>query len=164
MVQVSAAAFFISYFVSYFAELFTEQNTDKVSKIFLLTWINQSWFILQIWQLAYTQWHVYFASLGLWDCVSSDILVLSLYVVTWMVKLHWSLHVFSVQVSFYPADDLQASIISCLMLFYLLIFVSWNFLMNIVSYQATSYESQYYSMPVPSQDKLGGLWQKGHSV
>ena len=24
------------------------------------------------------------------------------------------------------------------------------------------YASQHYSVPVPSQDKLGGLWQKGH--
>jgi len=27
--------------------------------------------------------------------------------------------------------------------------------------QATGYASQHYLVPVPSQDKLGGLWQKG---
>jgi len=31
--------------------------------------------------------------------------------------------------------------------------------------EATGYASQHYSMPVPSQDKLGeGLQQKGHSA
>ena len=30
--------------------------------------------------------------------------------------------------------------------------------------QATGYASQHYSSPVPSQDKLGRLWQKGHSA
>ena len=28
--------------------------------------------------------------------------------------------------------------------------------------QATRYASLHYSVPVPSQDKLGGLWQKSH--
>ena len=31
-------------------------------------------------------------------------------------------------------------------------------------YQAAGFASQHYSVPVPSQDKLRGLRQKGHSV
>jgi len=31
-----------------------------------------------------------------------------------------------------------------------------------LSNQATGYASQHYSVPVPSHDKLKGLWQKGH--
>ena len=30
--------------------------------------------------------------------------------------------------------------------------------------QATGYASQHYLVPVPRQDKLGRLWQKGHSA
>ena len=30
------------------------------------------------------------------------------------------------------------------------------------SHQATGYATQHDSVPVPSQDKLGGLWQEGH--
>jgi len=32
------------------------------------------------------------------------------------------------------------------------------------STEGTGYASQHYPVPVPSQDKLEGLWQKGHSV
>ena len=35
---------------------------------------------------------------------------------------------------------------------------------NNLDNQATGYASQHYSVPVPSKDKLGGLWQEGHSV
>jgi len=57
---------------------------------------------------ARVEWHLFF-----WKrCILQSFWTL---VLSWVLKqLHWSLCVFSVQVSFYPADDLQASIISCL--------------------------------------------------
>jgi len=33
-----------------------------------------------------------------------------------------------------------------------------------LSNQSTGYASQHNSVPVPSQEKLGGLWQEGHSA
>ena len=77
----------------------------------------------------------------------------------------WSTDVSSLDLMHAPVHTLETAysiVVQQLFDHCLCIVQLWSFALIIL--QATRYANQYYSVPVPSQDKLGALQQKGHSA